>query len=84
MVNDVPLALRAARDGLGLLQLHSNAVESFIVEGELETVLDDWVPPQIEGFFLYYPSRRHTRAALRAFVDFLRKVGKVKGRARMP
>ena len=84
VVNDVPLALRAARDGLGLLQLHWNAVESFIAEGELETVLDDWAPPRIEGFFLYYPSRRHTRAALRAFVDFLRKAGKVKGRARMP
>ncbi len=44
VVNDVPLALSAARDGLGLLQTHSNRVESFIAQGELETVLDDWAP----------------------------------------
>jgi DNA-binding transcriptional LysR family regulator len=79
VVNDVPFALRAARDGLGLLQTHSNRVESFIAHGELETVLDDWAPPRINGFFLYYPCRRHTRAPLQAFVDFLRKAAKVKG-----
>jgi DNA-binding transcriptional LysR family regulator len=79
VVNDVPFALRAARDGLGLLQTHSNRVESFIAQGELETVLDDWAPPRVNGFFLYYPSRRHTRAPLQVFVDFLRKAAKVKG-----
>ena len=41
VVNDVPLALRAAR---GLLQTHSIRVESFMAQGELETVLDDWAP----------------------------------------
>jgi len=79
VVNDVPFALRAARDGLGLLQTHSNRVESFIAQGELETVLDDWAPPRVNGFFLYYPCRRHTRAPLQALVDFLRKAAKVKG-----
>jgi DNA-binding transcriptional LysR family regulator len=81
VVNDVPLALRAARDGVGLLQLHSSHAQSLIADGELETVLDDWAPPGTDGFFLYYASRRHTRAPLRAFVDFLRKEAKVKGRA---
>jgi DNA-binding transcriptional LysR family regulator len=57
---------------------YSNRVESFIAQGELETVLDDWAPPR-SGFFLYYPSRRHTRASLQAIVDFLRKAAKVKG-----
>ena len=79
VVNDVPFALRAARDGLGLLQTHSNRVESFIAQGELETVLDDWAPPRVNGFYLYYPCRRHTRAPLQALVDFLRKAAKVKG-----
>jgi DNA-binding transcriptional LysR family regulator len=82
VVNDLPLALRAARDGLGLLQLLPDYAESFIAEGELETVLDDWAPT-MDGFFLYYASRRHTRAPLRAFVDFMRKAAKVKG-ARVP
>jgi hypothetical protein len=32
----------------------------------------------VDGFFLYYPSRRHIRAPLRAFIDFLRKEANVK------
>jgi DNA-binding transcriptional LysR family regulator len=82
VVNDVRLALRVARDGLGLLQLESSYAKPPIAEDELETVLDDWAPPRIDGFFLYYPSRRHMRAPLQAFVDFLRKEAKVKSRAR--
>jgi DNA-binding transcriptional LysR family regulator len=83
IVNDVPLALRAARDGLGLLQLRTpDYADSCIARGELETVLDDWAPPRTDGYFLYYPSRRHTRAPLRAFVDFLRAEARAKGRAR--
>jgi DNA-binding transcriptional LysR family regulator len=81
IVNDLSLALRAARDGLGLVQLASNFVESLIAEGELETVLDDWAPPVVDGYFLYYPSRRHTRAPLQAFVEFLRKTAKARRRA---
>lgn len=84
VVNDMPLALRAAQDGLGLLQLPANFVEAFIAEGKLETVLDDWAPHPLDGYYLYYPSRRHTRAPLKAFVDFLRKEAKGKGRARRP
>jgi DNA-binding transcriptional LysR family regulator len=83
-VNDMPLALRAAQDGLGLLQLPANFVESFIAEGKLETVLDDWAPHLLDGYYLYYLSRRHTRAPLKAFVDFPRKEAKGKDRARRP
>jgi DNA-binding transcriptional LysR family regulator len=82
VVNDLSLALRAARDGLGLLQVPTDYVQSFIAEGELETVLDDWVPPLVNGYFLYYPSRRQIRAPLKAFVDFLHKAAKAKSRAR--
>src|SRR5437879_3981735 len=58
IVNDLPLALRGARDGLGLLYLHPDYAQSFIAQGELETLLDDWAP-RMDGFFLYYSSRRH-------------------------
>src|SRR6476469_5710082 len=37
------------------------------------TVLDEWAPTPVTGFFLYYPSRRQMRPALKALVDFLRK-----------
>jgi len=36
------------------------------------TVLDEWVPTPATGFFLYYPSRRKMRPALKALVNFLR------------
>jgi DNA-binding transcriptional LysR family regulator len=37
-------------------------------------VLEDWCAPY-PGPFLYYPSRRQMRPALRAFIDFFRHVG---------
>jgi DNA-binding transcriptional LysR family regulator len=43
-----------------------------LAEGRLVTVLDDWTPPPFEGFYLYYPSRRQIRPALKVFIDFLR------------
>jgi DNA-binding transcriptional LysR family regulator len=42
-----------------------------LADGRLVTVLDDWAPPPFEGFYLYYPSRRQIRPALKVFVDFL-------------
>jgi DNA-binding transcriptional LysR family regulator len=71
IVNDVELTLRAALDGVGLaFALEEHAAEP-IARGELVRVLEDWCPP-FDGFFLYYPSRRHQPAALQALVDALR------------
>ena len=71
VVNDVDLTLRAALDGVGLaFALEEHAAEH-IARGGLVRVLEDWCPP-FEGFFLYYPSRRHQPAALQALVDAIR------------
>jgi DNA-binding transcriptional LysR family regulator len=80
--NDWALALRAAQDGLGLLQVARDYAQQSLTAGKLVTVLDDWQPPPFDGFFLYYPSRRHIRGPLRALVDFLRKASKVNARSR--
>jgi len=72
-VNDRSIALAAARDGVGLLQAPLAYVAAEIEAGRLVTVLDDWAPPPVGGFFLYYPSRRQIRPALKALVDFLRE-----------
>ena len=40
-------------------------------DGRLVRVMDDW-SPSFDGFYLYYPSRRQMRPALRAFADFFR------------
>jgi DNA-binding transcriptional LysR family regulator len=71
IVNDVELTLRAALDGVGLaFALEEHAAEQ-IARGALVRVLKDWCP-LFDGFFLYYPSRRHQPAALQALVDALR------------
>jgi LysR family transcriptional regulator, regulator of peptidoglycan recycling len=72
VVNDSALALRAVSDGLGLMQFASAYFAPMLAGGRLVTVLDDWAPPPVEGFYLYYPSRRQIRPALKVFIDFLR------------
>jgi DNA-binding transcriptional LysR family regulator len=71
IVNDVELTVRAALDGVGLaFALEEHAAEH-IARRRLVRVLEDWCAP-FDGFFLYYPSRRHQPAALQALVDALR------------
>jgi DNA-binding transcriptional LysR family regulator len=71
IVNDVELTLRAALDGVGLAFDLEERAARHIARGALVRVLEDWCPP-FDGFFLYYPSRRHQPPALQALVDALR------------
>jgi DNA-binding transcriptional LysR family regulator len=73
VVSDDRLALVAALNGAGLAYLFNLRVEDEVAEGRLVRVLEDWCQPY-PGPFLYYPSRRQMRPALRAFIDFF-KVG---------
>jgi DNA-binding transcriptional LysR family regulator len=73
IVNDDRMAIQAVVEGAGLLQMARSAVERELAAKRLVTVLDDCQPPPIAGFFLYYPSRRQMRPALKVLVDFLRK-----------
>jgi DNA-binding transcriptional LysR family regulator len=72
IVNSFTVACRAAVEGLGLIQMPPILIATDLAEGRLATVLDQWAPTPVTGFFLYYPSRRQMRPALRALVDFLR------------
>lgn len=72
LISNAPdLSLRAAEAGLGLVRTFEAFAAEGVAAGRLETVLDDWSPP-FTGPYLYYPSRRHMPAPLRAFVDFVR------------
>src|SRR5580704_1708092 len=71
IVSDGDLALRAAADGVGIARLPATSVGPLIGGKRLVPLLEDWQPRSV-GFFLYYPSRRQTPAALQAFVDFLK------------
>ena len=74
-VNDPALALRAALDGMGIVQLPEMWIAPLVAEGRLVRLLDDWSPRRTE-FSLFYSSRRHLPVKLRALVDFLRKESK--------
>ncbi|MBZ9893719.1 LysR family transcriptional regulator [Mesorhizobium sp. BR1-1-6] len=68
------LIAQAAVDGAGLAFVFEDYVREPLRDGRLVRVLEDWCP-SFEGFFVYYPSRRQMRPALRAFIDFFRVSG---------
>jgi DNA-binding transcriptional LysR family regulator len=67
--------LQAALAGQGLAHVFEDYARAHVARGELVEVLRDW-SPLLPGWFLYYPNRRHTGAAMRAFLDHLRAQGR--------
>lgn len=72
IASDIGMAIKAAVDGVGLLQLPYGSLAPELNAGRLVAVLGDWTPPT-DGFFAYYPSRRQIRPPLKALLDYLRK-----------
>lgn len=62
----------AALAGEGMAFLPDDLVAEDLGAGRLVQVLDDWTPP-FPGLSLYYPSRRHVPAKLRALIELLRE-----------
>jgi DNA-binding transcriptional LysR family regulator len=90
IVNEPELLVRAALEGVGLLYMVEDYVRPMISAGRLIPVLEKWMPPPTDAFFLYYPSRRQNPAPLQALIDFLRtslkrnaKCGKKKAQGSM-
>jgi DNA-binding transcriptional LysR family regulator len=71
IVDESTLALRAAVDGVGLVQATRENAGDEIAAGRLAAVLEDWAP-RSAGLYLYHPSRRQMPPALQAFIAFLR------------
>jgi DNA-binding transcriptional LysR family regulator len=67
----VDLAIQAAVDGLGVINLFEDWLRPHLESGVLEPVLEPWWQT-FSGPFLYYPGRRHLPAPLRAFIDFIK------------
>jgi DNA-binding transcriptional LysR family regulator len=72
IANNIDLEISAAIQGLGLIATFEGFIERELKSGALVPVLEDWLQP-FSGPFLYYQSRRHMPAPLRAFVDFIKK-----------
>ncbi len=71
VVDDAHLARQAAVSGGGIAYLAAAYVERFVREGALVALLPGWSAP-LAGFFLFYPSRHHVPAPLRALATVLR------------
>jgi DNA-binding transcriptional LysR family regulator len=71
VVNNIGLRLDAVLSGFGLAYLPDDQVQTYIKNGRLIRVLEDWCPP-FSGYHLYYPSRRQTTPAFALLVDALR------------
>jgi len=66
------LMIQAALAGWGLAYLSDHNARPHIEAGTLAAVLEDWTPTE-SGISLYYPSRRHVPAKLRAFIALIRE-----------
>ena len=70
-LGDVSLMIGPALQGLGLAYVFEDMAREHLASGRLVQVLADWCP-YYPGLHLYYPSRRHVPAPLKAFIDFAR------------
>lgn len=70
-LGDVSLMIGPALKGLGLAYVFEDMAREHLASGRLVQVLADWCP-YYPGLHLYYPSRRHVPAPLKAFIDFVR------------
>lgn len=68
--NDDDGMIRAALQGVGLVQHLELAVRPWLAEGRLVRVLQDWCRP-FPGFYLYVPTRTQMPAKVRALIDVL-------------
>lgn len=81
--NDDDSMMRAALQGIGLMQHIDLCVRPHLENGKLVRVLANWCQP-FPGFYLYVPSRAQMPAKTRALVDFLVEQRKNLARPRRP
>jgi DNA-binding transcriptional LysR family regulator len=74
ILNGFPQVLQAALAGMGLAFILEDTVQSYLADGRLVRVLDDWCSV-FPGYHLYYPSRRQPSSAFALVVDALRYKG---------
>jgi DNA-binding transcriptional LysR family regulator len=70
-LGDVSLMVGPALQGVGVAYVFEDMVKAHVADGRLVQVLADWCP-FYPGLHLYYPSRRHVPATLKAFIEFVR------------
>lgn len=71
-LSSAPQELQAALAGQGIAHVFDDYARSAIEDGTLVEVLADW-SPRLPSWFLYYPNKRHSSAAMREFLELVRK-----------
>lgn len=71
IVSDVDLMVKATRDGVGIGYMAETYMKTDIDQGTLLPLLTDW-STTYDSWYLYYASRQHLSAPLKAFILFLR------------
>lgn len=69
-VTDAGTKIGACLAGYGVAQVIDLGVDTHVRAGTLETILTDW-PDETFPLYVYYPSRAHVPAKVRAFIDFV-------------
>ncbi|WP_457391689.1 LysR substrate-binding domain-containing protein [Roseateles sp. P5_E1] len=69
-VTDAGIKIGACLAGHGIAQVIDLGVDSHLRAGTLEPVLPDWADETFP-LYVYYPSRTHVPAKVRAFIDFV-------------
>jgi len=70
-VDSQELMADAAARGLGLGYVWEDRAAPYLRDGRLRRCLEDWCIVD-EGLFLYFPSRRHQSAGLRALIEAMK------------
>ncbi|EEW1658054.1 TPA: LysR family transcriptional regulator [Escherichia coli] len=76
LLNTIDPILDAAIDGHGLAYLPYDQVQQAIQEKKLTRVLEKFTP-DLPGYHLYYPHRRHAGSAFSLLIDVLKYKGDV-------
>jgi DNA-binding transcriptional LysR family regulator len=69
-VSDAGTKIGACLAGFGIAQVIDLGVGTHVHAGTLEPILTDW-PDETFPLYIYYPSRAHVPAKVRAFIDFV-------------
>jgi DNA-binding transcriptional LysR family regulator len=70
-LHDHELMIEAALAGIALAYVWENRAQPYLADGRLVACLEDWIVPE-DWLYIYYPTRKHMSAGLRAIVEMLR------------
>ena len=76
IINDSLLMIDAAMDGVGIIYSTEDAIRDIVHSGKLEIVLKQYACSST-GFYLYFPKRAQVLPKLRAFIDHVKRKGKI-------